>query len=31
VAATGSVDGQDFSGASGSIQTLRRTNIAKER
>lgn len=31
VAAAGSVDGQDFSGASGNIQTLRRTNISKER
>jgi hypothetical protein len=31
VAAAGTVDGQDFSGAAGSVQTLRRTNIAKER
>jgi hypothetical protein len=31
VAAAGTVDGQDFSGASGNIQTLRRTNISKER
>ena len=31
VAAAGTVDGQDFSGASGNVQTLRRTNIAKER
>lgn len=31
VGATGSVDGQDFSGASGNIQTVRRTNISKER
>jgi hypothetical protein len=31
VVAAGSVDGQDFAGASGNIQTLRRTNISKER
>ena len=31
VAAAGTVDGHDFAGAAGNVQTLRRTDISKER